>query len=118
MRFRVSVNAPGELRGQLGDLAQRLVNDLSRLIKGWDASRKYFKNGFMLGSDRYYYIVKVEPPMLVNATTNNPKWFVDTIDVVVNVAGKLPVEIGVAFKEGRGVISIEIVLKPRQEGKN
>ena len=120
MRFRVSVNAPGELRGQLGDLAQRLVNDLSRLIKGWDASRKYFKNGFMLGSDRYYYIVKVEPPMLVNATTNNPKWFVETVDAVVQAveSSKLPINIGVGFKEGRGVISIEIVLKPRQEGKN
>ena len=113
MRFKVSVNAPGEL----GDLAQRLIDDLRAFIRGWDVSRVYFRNGFILGSDRYYYIVKVDSPMLVNATTNNPKWFVDTIDVVVNVAGKLPVEIGVAFKEGRGVISIEIVLKPRQ-GKN
>jgi len=116
MRFRVSVNAPEGLRGQLGELAQRLVDDLWRLIRGWDASRVGFKNGFMLGSDRYYYIVKVEPPILV--ATNNPKWVVETVDAVINAvkAGKLPINIGVGFKEGHGAINVEVVLTPRQEG--
>ena len=115
MRFRVSVNAPGEL----GDLAQRLIDDLGRLIRGWDASRKYFKNGFILGSDRYYYFVKVEPPMLVNAVTNNPKWVVETVDAVVQAgeSSKLPINIRVGFREEHGVISVEVVLAPR-EGKN
>ena len=76
MRFRISVNASGELRGQLGDLAQRLVNDLRVVTSGWDASRMDFKNGFILGSDRYYYIVKAGSPRLIDATTNNPKWAV------------------------------------------
>jgi hypothetical protein len=118
MRFKVSVNAPGELRGQLGGLAPGLINDLMMHIKGWDASREDLKNGFILGSDRYYYIVKVGSPIL-NATTNNPRWVVETVRTVVSTvkSSKLPVEIGVGFNEGRGVISIEIVLTPRQEGK-
>jgi hypothetical protein len=116
MRFRISVNAPGELRGQLGDLAQRLVNDLRVVISGWDASRMDFKNGFILGSDRYYYFVKVDSSMLID--TNNPRWVVETMRALVHVAGKLPVEIGVGFREGRGVVSIEISLNPRQEGGN
>ena len=116
MRFRVSVNASGELRGQLGDLAQRLVNDLRVVISGWDASRMDFKNGFILGSDRFYYIVKAGSPGLIDATTNNPRWIVETMRALVHVAGKLPVEIGVGFKAGRGVISIEVTLN-RQEGK-
>jgi len=33
VRFRVSVNASGELRGQLGDLAPGLINDLRRVIR-------------------------------------------------------------------------------------
>jgi hypothetical protein len=110
MRFRISVIAPGEF-----DLAQRLINDLRVHIRGWDASRVDFKNGFILGSDKYYYFVKVDSPMLV--VTNNPKWVVETVEAVVHVAGKLPVEIGIAFKEERGVINIEIILNPRQEGK-
>jgi len=117
VRFRVSVNASGELRGQLGDLAPGLINDLRRVIRG-DASREDLKNGFILGSDRYYYIVKVGSPIL-NATTNNPRWVVETVRTVVHTvkSSKLPVEIGVGFNEGRGVISIEVTLTPRQEGK-
>jgi hypothetical protein len=121
MRFRVSVNAdalPEGLRGQLGGLAPSLINTLRMFIRGWDASRVDFKNGFIMGGDRYYYFVKVDSSMLVNATTNNPKWVAETVEAVVNTvkSSKLPVEIGVGFKAGRGVISIEIVLNPRQEG--
>ena len=120
VRFRVSVNAPGELRGQLGDLAPRLINDLRVLIRGWNASRVDFKNGFILGSDKYYYFVKVDSPMLVNAVTNNPGWVVNTLEAVVHAvkSSKLPVEIGVGFKARRGVINVEVALTPRQEGKN
>ena len=117
VRFRVSVNAPGELINQLN--APALIGDLRRVIRGWDASRFDFKNGFILGSDRYYYIVKAGSPMLIDATTNNPRWVVETVRTVVSTvkSSKMPVEIGVGFKEGRGVISIEINLNPRQEGK-
>jgi hypothetical protein len=119
MRFKISVNAPGELRGQLDGLAPGLINDLRRVIRGWDASREDFKNGFIMGGDRYYYIVKAGSPRLIDATTNNPRWVVETVRTVVNTvrSSKLPVEIGVGFKEGRGVISIEIALNPRQEGE-
>ena len=119
MRFKISVNAPGGLRGQLGDLAPGLINDLRMVIRGWDASRFDFKNGFILGSEKYYYIVKVGSPMLIDATTNNPRWVVETVRTVVNTVkpGKLPVEIGVGFKEGRGVINVEVTLTPRQEGE-
>jgi len=115
VRFRVSVNAPGELINQLN--APALIGDLRRVIRGWDASRFDFKNGFILGSDRYYYIVKAGSPGLIDAATNNPKWVVETLEELLHFAGKLPVEIVVGFKEGRGVISIEINLNPRQEVK-
>ena len=119
MRFKISVNVAEVLMNQLGGLAPGLVNDLRRVISGWDALGFDFKNGFILGSDRYYYIVKAGSPRLIDATTNNPKWVVETVRTVVHAvrSSKMPVEIGVGFKEGRGVISIEINLNPRQEGE-
>jgi len=119
MRFRVSVNVSEGLRGQLGDLASSLINDLRVLIRGWDASRRDFKNGFILGSEKYYYIVKVDSSIL-DAVTNNPWWVANTLKAVIHTvkSSKLPVEIGVGFKEEHGVINVEVVLTPRQEGKN
>ena len=104
---------------QLGGLAPGLVNDLRRVISGWDALGFDFKNGFILGSDRYYYIVKAGSPRLIDATTNNPKWVVETVRTVVHAvrSSKMPVEIGVGFKEERGAINVEISLNPRQEVK-
>jgi hypothetical protein len=115
VRFRVSVNVEEVLINQLN--APALINDLRVVIRGWDASRFDFKNGFILGSDRYYYIVKAGPPRLIDVTTNNPKWAVETLEALLHFAGKLPISIVVGFREGRGVVSIEVALTPR-EGKN
>jgi len=115
MRFRVSVNVEEVLINQLNTPA--LINDLRRVIRGWDALGFDFKNGFILGSDRYYYIVKAGSPRLIDVTTNNPKWAVETLEALLHFAGKLPISIVVGFREGRGVISIEINLNPRQEGE-
>jgi hypothetical protein len=114
VRFRVSVNVEEVLINQLN--APALINDLRMYIRGWDASRFDFKNGFILGSDRYYYIVKAGPPGLIDATTNNPKWAVETLEALLHFASKLPISIVVGFREGRGVINVEVALTPR-EGK-